>query len=183
MPTPLHSPTYLHCTARGRPAKSSAAVVVSLRGWPSVAACFEACAGRRIRWLCPPAVPVLRAVCLLPPFACHAHCPHHLPPLKFACPRSFHFALPLFLPCAPGSSSIVNMFASCETVLLAAATRACSGGPCAGSLLTPSFSCRVHDPGPWVSVNYKLRNCLCKYKCAPPACLCHSGGNVGKLSV
>ena len=120
--------------------------------------CFEACAGRRIRELCPPAVPVLRAVCLLPFFACHAHCPsQHLAPAQFALPRSVQVLLCLptcSFPCAPGSTSrYTNMFASCKTVLLAAATRACSGGPCTGPFVDSSaylFSCRVHDPGPWV---------------------------------
>ena len=86
--------------------------------------CCEACAGRRIRWLCLPAVPCSAGfVCLLA-FAM----PWPLP-FSCSCPRSVHFALPLFIPCAPGSSCC-NMFASCKTVLLAAATRACRGGPC-----------------------------------------------------
>ena len=63
-----------------------------------VAVCFEACAGRRIRWLCPPAVVLFCRLCFacLAIFACHAHCPHR------SCPRSFCFAplillrLPLF---------------------------------------------------------------------------------------
>ena len=39
-------------------------------------------------------------------FACHAHCPHQvLAPVQLLCPRSFCFALPLFFPCAPGSTS------------------------------------------------------------------------------
>ena len=58
-----------------------------------------------------------------------------LPPFILLCPvQSFA----LFAPCSchvrqdRQKSSI--MFASCKTVLLAAATRACSGGPCAGSI-------------------------------------------------
>ena len=58
----------------------------------------------------------------LPPLPCHAHCPH-----QRSCPRSFCFAPTCSFPCAPGSSQEVV-----RTVLLAATTRACSGGPCAG---------------------------------------------------
>ena len=108
---------------------------------------FEACAGRRIRWLCPPAVAVQQAFCL----------PAILPAMPTAlissCPIS---SFALFAPVPSMCARIViqhytNMFASCKTVPLAAATRACSGGPCAGSNFDiSSFSCRVHDPGPWV---------------------------------
>ena len=74
-----------------------------------------------------------------------------LPPFKFACPRSFILlCVPLFIAmCAriviqvlgPAvcqgqqfvrASSLFQQFASCKTVPLAAATRACSGGPCTG---------------------------------------------------
>ena len=47
---------------------------------------------------------------------------------------------------------------------------------------SPSFSCRVHDPGPWVSVRFIRLSCLCKYECTPPACLCLSAGILFKLS-
>ena len=76
------------------------------------------------------------------PFACHAHCPHHLPPSSLFAPVQFILLLLLALfmsMCAridvvQPSHNI--MFASCETVPLAAATRACSGGPCTGPFLT-----------------------------------------------
>ena len=125
-------------------------MAVSLRPVPD----GESAGCVRLQWI------VLRAVCLLPHFACHTHCPsHHLPPFsllcprpvlapficfKFACPQSIHFCFaPVPFPCAPGSvraSSLspchTNKFASCKTVPLAAEKRACSGGPCTGSILT-----------------------------------------------
>ena len=33
------------------------------------------------------------------------------------------------------------------------------------------LSCRVHDPGPWFSVNYKVKMCCIVNMSAPPACL------------
>jgi len=133
--TALPPPT---CTARGR-LHHLRQLLFSLRGRSFVAVCFEACAGRRVRWLCPPAVPVLRAfVCLpslpamptalhmiLPPFICFTL----LAPIQFIvlrCPVHVHVRQDHRL--SP------NMFASCKTVPLAAATRACSGGPCTGSV-------------------------------------------------
>ena len=137
-------------------------------------------------------------------FACHSlpamptalfnsSCPVHL--LQFACPRPFNLALfaTCSLPCAPGSSSARagglfvsqgQQFASCETVPLAAATRACSGGPCDGPfVLTHLYLslCRVHDPGPWVSLEYKVKLFVVNM-CAPPACLLFESGNVVKSS-
>ena len=90
MAASLHSP---HLPARREAGRRHPRPLFAARPancWPF---CFEACAGRRIRRLCSPAVAVQRAVCLLAcsPFACHAHCPHHLAPIKFACPRPFHF--------------------------------------------------------------------------------------------
>ena len=88
----------LTCTVRQGKDDICGCCVLLLRGQPSAGCVFEACAGRRIRWLCPPAV-ACSAGCFvcLPLFACHAHCPHQfLPPFIALCP--------LFLPCAPGSS-------------------------------------------------------------------------------
>ena len=94
---------------------------------------FEACAGRRVRRLCLPAVPCSAGFlfaccqfCLPCPLPFISSCPRS----SLLCPRSFHFccACPRSCPCAPGSSRKLL------TVLLAAATRACSGGPCAGSI-------------------------------------------------
>ena len=57
---------------------------------------------------------------------------HAMPTALIVCPVqcSFCFA-PCSFPCAPGSTQVVV-----RTVPLAATTRACSGGPCAGSFLT-----------------------------------------------
>ena len=91
--------------------------------------CFEACAGQIVCRLCPPAVALFSRLCACSPLPC---------PLPISsCPRSVCFALPP--PVHSMCARIIrasNTFASCKTVLLAAATRACSGGPCAGSLLT-----------------------------------------------
>ena len=83
---------------------------------------------------------VLRAVCLLA-FAIPTALHNVLAPVQFS-----SFCLPLFISmCARIIIASYNMFASCETVLLAAATRACRGSPCAGPFdsLTYPFSCRV----------------------------------------
>ena len=81
-------------------------------------------------------------LCACPPFACHTHCPHQrsCPHSSLLCPVQFCFVCP----CSSMCARIITVcqkqqFASCKTVLLAAATRACSGGPCAGSLLTLTF--------------------------------------------
>ena len=131
-----------------------------------------ACAERRVRRLCCLQLPCSAGcVCLqclfcglcfacLAIFACHAHCPHqHLAPVQFALPRSsfaslcfVHF---ISLRCpvhvhVRQDRCQGQQFASCKTVPLAAATRACSGGPCTGPFfLTYLFPCRVHDPDPW----------------------------------
>ena len=160
MPVPLHSP---HLPARRETGQHRRQLLFLLRGRPTVGRSFvvrpvpgggsAGCV--RLQW------PVLQAfVCLPCHFACHAHCPHqvlapvHL--LKVACPRSV-------LCCPPVHCHVRQdrrlgpavcqgqQFASYKTVTLAAATRACSGGPCTGPFCgLPSFSCRVHDPGPWV---------------------------------
>jgi len=137
--TPALPPTYLH----GKRPTSSAAVVFAAR--PANCGVLRPVPGGESAGCVCPAVPVLRA------FACLPFC---LPcPLPFisSCPRSFapfillapvHFAPLCFatcsLPCAPGSS--VRASSCCQgqhvcklrTVPLAAATRACSGGPCTG---------------------------------------------------
>ena len=153
--TALPPPT---CTMRGR--TSSAAVVFAarpancgpgvLRPVPDGASAGCVACRALFSRLCLPACH----------FACHAHCPsHHLPPFSLLCalPRSF-----LLCPCSIHVRQDRRLgpavcqgqqFASCKTVPLAAATRACSGGPCTGPfVLTYLFPCRVHDPGPWDSV-------------------------------
>ena len=122
----------LTCMARGR--TSSAAVVLAARpavGWLF----FEACAGRSVCRLCCLQCLVQRAfvclLCLPCPLPSSSSCPR-----QHLCPRPFHFCLlaPVHSMCARIVLCQGQQFASCKTVLLAAATRACSGGPCAGSI-------------------------------------------------
>ena len=82
---------------------------------------------------------VQQAVCL---FTLCLPCPlpsSVLAPVQLFCFAPFSvqvlLCLPCSFPCAPGSNVHKNnMFARCKTVPLAAATWACSGGPCAGSI-------------------------------------------------
>ena len=102
--TALPPPT---CTAR-REAGQRLLAVVLLRG---------------LYRLCSPAAALFCRLCV-PARLCHA-----MPTaLLIVCPFQFCFA-PCPCPCAPGSSSPQVV----RTVPLAAATRACSGGPCTGS--------------------------------------------------
>ena len=78
----------LTCTARGR--TSSAAVVCCEAGQLWAVCSFEACAGRRVRRLCPPAV-ACSAGCVPVARLCHAHCPsQHFAPVHFALPPPVH---------------------------------------------------------------------------------------------
>ena len=138
--------------------------------------CCEACAGRRVRRLCLPAVPCSAGFL----FAC---CPLPAMPtaLLNSLPRSSCLPRPFILllfatcscPCAPGSSS-----PNTNSLQAARLSRwQLQHGPAVaarapGPFDCFSFSCRVHDPGPWVSVKFIRLRCLCKYECAPPACLC-----------
>ena len=84
------------CTARGQRHQRLFFCCKAGHLW---AVCFEACAGRRVRRLCPPAVALFCGLC-----ACLS-----LPAMPTArsssCPvQSFCFALPRSCPCAPGSS-------------------------------------------------------------------------------
>ncbi len=116
-PHSLHQPA-LHGK---RPANFICWLAVMLRGLcrsdrlPAVFACSGL--------VLPACLPVHLCHALPATFAIHAHCPCPPAPVLFA------FPAPCSLPCAPGSN---QQFASCKTVLLAATTRACSGGPCAG---------------------------------------------------
>ena len=74
----------LTCTARGRRHLRLFGCCEAGQLW---AVCFEACAGRRVRRLCLPAVPVLRAV-----FACCHLCLPCPLPSSTSCPRSVCFA-------------------------------------------------------------------------------------------
>ena len=96
----------LTCTARGRQHRQLFVCCAVGQLW---AACFcEACAGRRIRWLCPPAVACSAGFCL--PASLCLPCPlpsSVLAPVHFCfAPVHFTFAssAPVPFPCAPGSS-------------------------------------------------------------------------------
>ena len=84
-------------------------------------------------------------VCLQCLFCGLCACCHPLPAMPTvlisSCPRSVclpQFILLCFAPVHSMCARIIivhnQQFASCKTVPLAAATRACSGGPCAGSI-------------------------------------------------
>ena len=103
----------LTCTAR-REVQDVVSSCCLLQGRPTVGRLFfKACAGRRIRRLCLPAVPVLQAVFCLPcqlclpcPLPSSVLAPVHLlqvcfAPVHFKC--HFCFVCPCSLPCAPGS--------------------------------------------------------------------------------
>jgi len=124
----LHSP---HLPAR-REVQDVVGSCCLLQGRPTVGRLFlEACARRRVsRLLYLPAVPVQQAFCCLPPFACHAHCPHHkfLPPFSLLSPSSHSIHLLLFAspvhchvrqdrlgPAVCLQPCHTNMFASCKT--------------------------------------------------------------------
>ena len=177
----LPHPPALHVERQA--VKSSAAVVLAARPancGPFV--CCEACAGQRIRWLCLPAVVcsagcVPACLCLPCPLPSSTFLPHS----SLLCPVQVLLCLPLFLPCAPGSPlsragglflSQGQQFASCKTVPLAAATRACRGGPCIGfvdSYLFPAESMILGHGG---SVEFLRLRCLCKCVCIPQHVLC-----------
>ena len=117
--------------------------------------CFKACAGRIVRRLCLPAAASLSRLRVPATFA--MPCPLPL----FTSPHSILLCPHLFISMRAGIVQVVR------TVLLAATTRACSGGPCASSPVTFTlFPAESIDPGPWVSVNYKAK-LYCTNECAP----------------
>ena len=141
MPVPLHSPTYLH----GERPTFIRQLLLLLRGRPSVAVCHEACAERRVRRLCPPAVACSAGCLFACHFACHTHCPStSCPRSVLLCPVHFCFVCQLFhvhvhqdrrsgLAVCQGQQFVrASSLPAARTVPLAAATRACSGGPCTG---------------------------------------------------
>jgi len=157
VPTHRTPPTYLHGE---RPADDICSCCL-LRGRPSVAVGFEACAGRRIRWLCPPAVLVQQAVFACSLFACHAHCPQR------SCPRSVCFVLaPIHF------ASFAPVHSMCARIIVSQGRRfVCQSGPAVCQLQDcPVGSCNTglqwrpvrrsifdlpfslqspFDPGPW----------------------------------
>ena len=141
--------------------------------------------------LCLPAVLFCRLL-----FACHSlpamptALLNILPPFSLLCPVHCAFACHLFIPCAPGSPfrRAGDLFqigpAVCKllTVPLAAATRACSGGPCTGPFFDSFFFLQSpFDPGPWVSVEYKAKLFVVNM-CASPGMSYVEPGNVVKSS-
>ena len=152
MPAPLHSP-HQPALHGERPANFVGGSCFAERPANCWLLCFfEACAGRRVRRLCLSAAAQFCGLCVrlqwlvqramfacCSPLPCHAHCPQR------SSPRSVHFVCPLFIPCAPGSTSLQAARLSCWQL---------QHGP-AEAARAPvfDFSCRVHDPGPWVSVN------------------------------
>ena len=120
----------------------------------------EACAGRRIRWLC--CLQCLFCGLCLP---CHLCLPCPLPSSVLA-PVQFALCFATFILLAPCSCHVRQ-----DHRLLGPAVcqlQDCPVGSCNTGLqwrpvrrvhltLTFSFSCRVHDPGPWVSVNYNVK--------------------------
>ena len=123
--------------------------------------CCKACAGRIVCQLFtsrPVPVDHLPAVCL-PAHLCHAMPTAHI---HFA-PFCFAFPRPLFI--AMCTRIVVQV---ARTALLAATTRACSGGPCTGVDFCFFLPAESIDPGPWSSVNYKVKVLSCiVYECAP----------------
>ena len=117
-------------------------------------------------------------VCLLPSLPAMPTALNVLAPIQqFAPSIPLCFACHLFLPCAPGSAVCQGQqFASCKTVPLAAATRACSGGPCTGPffLLTYLFPAESMILGHGSSVEFRLSCLYCKYVCIPRHVLCLS---------
>ena len=84
------------CTAR-REAGRHLQLLFRCEAGHLVAVCYEACAGRRVRWLCLPAVPVQQAVCL---YILCLPCPlpsSVLAPVQFVCFAPFSL---LCLPCS-----------------------------------------------------------------------------------
>ena len=133
----------LTCTARGR-LRHRQLLFAARPANCGPFVCFEACAGRKVRRLCPPAVNCSAGFV----FACHP-LPAMPTALISSCPRSVCFAPVHFTSvCFPPvhfhvrqdrrfrASSLLLGPAVCEqrTVPLAAATRACSGGASDGSI-------------------------------------------------
>ena len=91
-------------------------------------------------------------VCLLP--LC-LPCPlpsQVLAPVQLLCPRPVHFAFvacPVHFHVRQDRRVRASSLQAARTVPLAAATRACSGGPCARSILTFLIPAESIDPGPW----------------------------------
>ena len=118
-----------------------------------LAICFEACAGRRVRRLCSPAL-----FCRL--CACRAT-------FAMSCPLPSTFLPPVQVCFAPFCSfCLPPVHSMCARIIIASTTvcklQDCPVGSCNTGLqwrpvrrfifdfCSSSFSCRVHDPGPWV---------------------------------
>ena len=96
----------LTCTVRQEAGQPCLRPLFLLGGRPTAGCCFKACAGRSVCRLCLPAVPcsagcVPATLCLPCPLPCSSVCPRSscFAPFSLLC-------LPLFSPCAPGSSQV-----------------------------------------------------------------------------
>ena len=100
----------LTCTAR-REVQDVVSSCCLLQGRPTVGRLFfKACAGRRIRRLCPPAV-ACSAGCVPAVFTLCLPCPlpsSVLAPVQVCFAPFYSFCFPLFIPCAPGSAITTN---------------------------------------------------------------------------
>ena len=125
-------------------------------------------------------------VCLLPslpamPTALNVLAPVQLlhvclPPFSLLAPIHL-LRLPLFIHVRQDRRVRASSLQAARTVLLAAATRACSGGPCTGPFCDSYlFSCRVHDPGPWLVCKIIRLRCVVNM-CASPGMSSFSAGN------
>ena len=131
------------CTARREAGQRHLRLLFAAR--PAICGCLflEACAGRRVRRLCPPAV-VCSAGCV------PARLRHAIPTALLNSLPPFSVALPLFNSmCArivePSVCKLQDCpIGSCNTGLQRRPVR---------RFCDFFFSCRVHDPGPWCSVN------------------------------
>ena len=86
----------LTCTACREAGQHRRQLLFLLQGRPSVDVCFEACAGRRVRRLCPPAV-AGSAGCVLPAANFSMSCPL---PFSSVCPVQFALFAPVHSMCA-----------------------------------------------------------------------------------
>ena len=152
MPAPPHS-LHLPALHGERPANFVGGCCCAARPANICGRCcsFEACAGRRVHRLCPPAVALFCGLCVCLP--CHL-C--HVIPLPFStvCPVLFILSAPVHSMCARIESSFIQHVASCKNCPVGSCNTGLQRRPVRRFIVDfYPFSCRVHDPGPWCSVN------------------------------